>query len=200
MFKQVDVRRYLFLAALVLTGLARAADVSSLVASHNALHETEHLVSSGQVDPGFLTKLQRLHIETLAHERASDPAFRVTLEQYAGADGTKKSVEWLIGANGKAVSFTAQEGSEAEGAPAWQGKSPIARIEQAQHGLLHAAGSDPKLAPFVGSLSEIAISQVTDSSGKVVGQVDFLSRESSTLYRALVDDSGKVVSAGPVSE
>jgi hypothetical protein len=180
--------------------LAKADDVSNAMASHLALHHLEHLVALNKIDPSFQTMFKAMAVTAIPHSAVTDPAFKVTAEQYAAADGSKSTLETVMNSAGKALTDTPHMASgAAQGAPTWPDKDAITLAEQAQHYLLDPAQlQKPELQPFIVSLSGFTLTQIANGNG-VLAQVDISSFKSDKRFRILLNTDGTVVSGNIVT-
>src|SRR5438105_2992967 len=80
---------------------AHAHGVTLVKAAELSLHRVERLVILNKLDAGFQTLIKGLSVVELAHQTEEDPSFKTVITQYAGNDGTAKSVEIVLDEEGR---------------------------------------------------------------------------------------------------
>jgi hypothetical protein len=145
------------LGVLMAPALVHAHEVSNAKIIELTLHRVERLVILKKAEATFQTKLKSLKLVALPHQNETDPSFKVTAFQYAGADGTQKSLEIVLDQEGKALSFSAKPGADAVNAPDFGDKDAVALAEASMHWLEDSGTSRPELAVYGQKLTQLTI-------------------------------------------
>ncbi len=182
-----------FVLNMILTTEARSAVATNAVAAHNALHYVEDLVDENKVGPDFMTKLKALSVAPIKQGTVVI-GFRAVLEQVPGTDGTAMKVEIQLDAAGRALSFTAVNGSAAANAPIWPKDDSITLMEEALHHIAHNA-TNPDIAPFSADLAAISLSQEVLPDHTITAVVDAQLPTPGKLLRIILNTDGTVRSS-----
>ena len=111
-----------FSAALLLLLASPIQASEAVTQSHAAelvLHRIERLVILRRIDKTFQTNFSRLLVEPRIPQAPTDPAFVVRSFQVAGEDGTSKSVEISLDAEGRALAHELGAGADSVSPPTW---------------------------------------------------------------------------------
>jgi hypothetical protein len=195
--KTMNIRMISLFALGTLAGsiAAQAHEVGNAKVVELTLHRIERLVILKKMEDSFQTKLKSLKLEALPHQNEEDPSFKVTANQYAGGDGSQKSVEIILNQEGKALSFAAKPGADAVGAPDFAGTEAITLAENSLHWVEDAATSRPEIASFSQGLTELNITSGTNQAGAPVAVVDLLAGSAKSLLRIRIKLDGSFDSA-----
>lgn len=181
--------------ALNLGGAAWAHEVPAAKAAELALHRVERLVILRKIEEPFQSKFKNLRLEPIAHQNEDEPSFKATVFQYPGVDGTQKSLEIIMNAEGKALSHAVKAGADASGAPSWPDKDPVTLSENALHYVIENAINKPELVPFNERLSGFAITEGTNAAGDRIGLVSMSATDSGQILNVRVKLDGTFDSA-----
>lgn len=163
---------------------ARAAELSS--------HRIERLVNLKKIDSSFISKMQKIEIQRLNQNQASDPLFLSTVSQFAGADGTKNQVELFMDDQGKTLSFNVKTGSAPVGATVWPDKDPSTLVENGLHFVLEHNTEKPELKPFYDSLIAMTLAKI-NKDGQDVAEVSITSKDTQTVLNVFLKLDGTFV-------
>ncbi len=172
------------------------AEVSLGKATELACHRLEKLVALGRADESFLTKFNSLLVSKLQSNKPTEPAFKITFSQYAGADGSAKQIELILDANGKGIAHSVKAGADALNAPEWSDKEAISLVEQALHYL--ADSSDAGVKPFLSGLTSLQLKQVKNDQGITMARVIINSKDSTKTLEVTLSESGAVESTNTI--
>lgn len=160
-------------------------------------HRLERLVTLGKISESFLTKLNSLQVAKLQQSKPTDPVYKVTATQYAGADGSANVVEMMMDANGKGIAQTLKAGADAQNAPVWSDKDAISLIENSLHYI--AESSNPEAKPFLTGLSSLKLKQVKNDQGEKVARVEMISQDSAKTLEIMMKEDGTVEAVNTVN-
>ena len=147
-----------------------AEPVSNGKATELSLHRMERLVTLKKIDEAFQTKLKAVKLEVLPHQGVDQPAFKFTMVQVAGEDGSQRAVEITLTEEGRSLGFQPLPGgSEPKDAPDWSDKDSAELSESALHYVLDNVSVNSKLAPYFNNLSQVNLSPASgpSASGRV---------------------------------
>lgn len=164
-------------------------------AAELACHRLEKLVSLGKAEESFITKFSSLQISKLQPSKPADPAFKVTISQHAGADGSSKQIDIMLDVNGKGIAQTVKAGPEASNAPVWSDKDALSLVEYALH---HISDSDDAdLKPFLNGLTSLKLKQMKNDNG-TSARVVMNSKDTTKALEVNLNENGSVESTNSV--
>ena len=178
----------------VQTNVAQAASISLAKAAELGVHRVERLVTLKKIEEPFVGKFQSVEIEALSASKPTDPAFKVTVAQYAGPDGKQSRVEILLDGAGKALSHTVIAGTEATSAPRWPEKDPVTITEAAMHVVLEGK-NDAKLKPYFDGFKSLELSQDRDASGQTIARAKMKAKNVAKVLEVTLKTDGTVISS-----
>ncbi len=192
----------LFLTTLLSAAPAFAHEVSQAKIVELSLHRIERLVILNRVDASFLTEIQSLKLSLIAHSDEITPAFKVTAYQGVAQDGTRRGLELVTNADGKALSQNVLAGSAPAVASAWTDKDAVTLTENSLHYVLDNVATTPALAPIDENLTEVNLSHGTNATGQAVAVAEFKTgaQQAGLLVRVKLDgtwDSAEAVAPTP---
>ncbi len=174
---------------------ALAHEVSNAKAAELSLHRVERLVILRKIEEGFETKARNLALSLIPHDDEAEPSFQATVSQWPGTDGTQRSVEIVMNAEGKTLKHTVVAGAEPANAPVWPDKDAVTLAENALHYVIEGAVTKPEVVPFNENLTGFTLSQETNAEGAAGAVVDFRSSADARVLRVRVKADGTFDSA-----
>ncbi len=188
---------YLILVMLIAgasTAWAEAVTISK--AAELACHRIERLVTLKKIDESYLTNFGTMAVTAQKQNQPTDPAFKVMVSLYPGADSKSAQLEILMDNQGKTLSFNVVQGPASINAPKWQDKDAVTLVENSLHYVLEGWQIlNPAVKPFYTDLKSLRLSQVTDASGQLVSKVEFLSNSVATTLEVYLKMDGNFISA-----
>ena len=172
---------------------AQAAKLSLAKAAELGAHRVERLVTLRKIDETFLNKFQSIEVVALTQAVPTDPAFKATVGQVPGPDGTQSILEIFMDGAGKALSNTVKMGTEATTAPRWPEKDPVTLTENALHVVLEGI-NDPKIKPYYTGFKSLTVSQDRDATGQTIARFRLQSKEVAKVLEILLKTDGTVIS------
>jgi hypothetical protein len=184
--------------SLSLTALLSANAMGAVTlgkAAELACHRLEKLVALGKAEESFITKFSSLQISKLQPSRPADPAFKVTISQHAGVDGSSKQIDIMLDVNGKGIAQVVKDGPEASNAPVWSDKDALTLVEYALH---HVSDSnDADLKPFLNGLTILKLKQMKNDNG-ISARVVMNSKETTKTLEVNLYENGAVESTNSI--
>lgn len=169
------------------------------------LHRLERLVTLKKIEATFQTKSISLSVESLvAPNPAVDPSFKVSIAQGKATDGTQKTLNLLADQTGKVLSFNVAGTLEPVAPPKFTILDAVGLLEVGLHCVQGEAvdTSDlcskiPELPQFDQNFTVATLSEVVDSTGKLIGaKIDLKAAEMKATIHLTLD--GKLDGANPI--
>ena len=163
----------ILITSLLCSAPAMAHEVSQAKIVELSLHRIERLVILSRIDASFLTEIQSLKLDLIPHSDEVTPAFKVTALQGLAQDGTRRGLELVMNADGKALSQNGLAGSAPTVASAWTDKDAVTLTENSLHYVLDNVATTPSLAPIDANLTEVNLTHGTNAAGQAVAVAEF---------------------------
>lgn len=175
---------------------AQAQAVLNATVAEIALHKIEKLVTLQKIAPEYQTNFKQINIEVLNPAKPTDPAYRTTLLQNPGSDKMSDMVVIMQDSTGKAVSNKAMVHTASPKLIAWPQKDPVTLAELALHYLEDDYNSnDNSKELFVENISELVITQETDSAGKMIAVLTMKNSLNAGILTFKYTADGKFISS-----
>lgn len=148
---------------------AHAQAIPHATVAELALHRVEKLVTLNKIAPEYQTNFKQINIEVLNPAKPTDPVYKTTILQNPGSDKMSDMVIIMQDSTGKAVSNKAMVHTNSPKLIVWPQKDPVTLAELALHYLEDDyTSNDNSKELFVENISELVITQETDSAGKMI--------------------------------
>ncbi len=176
------------------TALAESISLSKAV--ELSCHRIERLVTLKKIDESFMSNLGTVSVTAQKQAQPTDPAFKVMISLYPGADGTSTQLQLLMDDQGKTLSFNVIAGPASANPPKWQDKDSVTLTENSLHYVLDGwQTSNPDVKPFFTDMKSLRLSQIVDASGQTLSKTEFLSNSVATTLEVYLKLDGTFVSA-----
>lgn len=176
------------------TAFAEAISLSK--AAELSCHRIERLVTLKKIDESFMNNLGTVSVTAQKQAQPTDPAFKVMISLYPGADGKSAQLQLLMDDQGKTLSFNVIAGPVSANPPKWQDKDSVTLAENSLHYVLDGwQTSNPNVKPFFTDMKSLRLSQIVDASGQTLSKTEFLSNLVTTTLEVYLKLDGTFVSA-----
>ena len=174
---------------------AFADPVTLAKAAELALHRVERLVILKKIEDSFQSKPKTLKVVAIAHQTPDDPAYKASILELPGADGTQKSVDIIMNEAGKAISFVVNAGTESASPPLWANIDATTLCENSLHYVLDNESTKAELVPYYVGLSQLSIAPGTNAAGAAVAVIEMVISQTAPILRIRMNLDGTLDSS-----